>query len=899
MTLSDDPIWSIDALRECLGHDHPTVRLWALRRLGRELGDEEVAAIAADLLEDADRSVALEAFRLFEPAAVPAHLDALRYFCEREDIFGPVRARVGGLLAALGDETIRGELIDEIGSQAVRWSIWSERAPDDFAAAVDEARGDGDLPSNVELLRGVALAAHGRLAGPLLDAVDAVTDAQARRALLALLVERAGFGLVSLPEPGRIKWDPEAFDDLDIETSSALVPREVRRADVERLADACDRRDWPAFVEVCIESVDTFAEHGAQELDSVELGWAFALADALRERADFGASDEERARLAYSVLACAELVFGIETALDEGPDWSTLLRLRDRAYAWEEIRVDELIAERWAASAGDETARTLAADALAEWLADKSCEDPVDFIDVIWLARTLDGLDLGPWADELTELLEESRDDDGYDREIYEVLEQIWIERPSLLRKHAAGWIGFDSALGRAVIFTLGDLNARWASELVLERFDEFLAQEESQDLWENIQELGDVAALEDVVEAWKPGERQIARCAAFLARLADRLDELPEELVDDAERARQSSEQGIELFEQALKTGQMPWDVLEEDTLVLDLRCTECGRTHSYEADQVFIDPEALASEEPDALRARTFVDRIITCKSCGAVDDYELTSRAHLALLPRLMRLKDSADPLGEQIVVARRQLYDGTVIVEPSKAIAYLEENASRHPLDGEAWRRLGNLCERYSEPKKAERAWRKAVEVDDTEAEAAYSLAEQLWVAETPNVEAFNFAIMALERLPGTELDEESRWAVAFKMLDMLRAYLPVVDPPIALRAAWSDGHHGDSATLNMSEVDLRRIHDWDRLVELFAQEAFAVVQFTTDLPDNLPTMLERLINQPGPFPASLQRAARKRGAGQTYVKPQDEDIGRNDPCPCGSGRKYKKCCLRKQ
>jgi len=22
------------------------------------------------------------------------------------------------------------------------------------------------------------------------------------------------------------------------------------------------------------------------------------------------------------------------------------------------------------------------------------------------------------------------------------------------------------------------------------------------------------------------------------------------------------------------------------------------------------------------------------------------------------------------------------------------------------------------------------------------------------------------------------------------------------------------------------------------------------------------------------------------------------IGRNDPCPCGSGRKYKQCCLRR-
>lgn len=24
---------------------------------------------------------------------------------------------------------------------------------------------------------------------------------------------------------------------------------------------------------------------------------------------------------------------------------------------------------------------------------------------------------------------------------------------------------------------------------------------------------------------------------------------------------------------------------------------------------------------------------------------------------------------------------------------------------------------------------------------------------------------------------------------------------------------------------------------------------------------------------------------------------DPKIGRNDPCPCGSGKKYKKCCLR--
>ena len=33
--------------------------------------------------------------------------------------------------------------------------------------------------------------------------------------------------------------------------------------------------------------------------------------------------------------------------------------------------------------------------------------------------------------------------------------------------------------------------------------------------------------------------------------------------------------------------------------------------------------------------------------------------------------------------------------------------------------------------------------------------------------------------------------------------------------------------------------------------------------------------------------------RKQKASGTVVK--DKKIGRNDPCPCGSGKKYKKCC----
>ena len=37
---------------------------------------------------------------------------------------------------------------------------------------------------------------------------------------------------------------------------------------------------------------------------------------------------------------------------------------------------------------------------------------------------------------------------------------------------------------------------------------------------------------------------------------------------------------------------------------------------------------------------------------------------------------------------------------------------------------------------------------------------------------------------------------------------------------------------------------------------------------------------------------------KKTSGQTVVKAANS-VGRNDPCPCGSGKKYKNCCLRTQ
>jgi len=52
-----------------------------------------------------------------------------------------------------------------------------------------------------------------------------------------------------------------------------------------------------------------------------------------------------------------------------------------------------------------------------------------------------------------------------------------------------------------------------------------------------------------------------------------------------------------------------------------------------------------------------------------------------------------------------------------------------------------------------------------------------------------------------------------------------------------------------------------------------------------------TVTEPKRTKPVPIPTGDEEPEKK-----TEKKhPQSDKVGRNDPCPCGSGKKYKKCC----
>eukprot|EP01106_Pelomyxa_sp_JSP_P018214 TRINITY_DN810_c0_g4_i5.p1 TRINITY_DN810_c0_g4~~TRINITY_DN810_c0_g4_i5.p1 ORF type:complete len:179 (+),score=56.15 TRINITY_DN810_c0_g4_i5:870-1406(+) len=44
-------------------------------------------------------------------------------------------------------------------------------------------------------------------------------------------------------------------------------------------------------------------------------------------------------------------------------------------------------------------------------------------------------------------------------------------------------------------------------------------------------------------------------------------------------------------------------------------------------------------------------------------------------------------------------------------------------------------------------------------------------------------------------------------------------------------------------------------------------------------------------------ANLQKRAKEMGITIKRKQPTGPKVGRNDPCPCGSGRKYKACCAK--
>ncbi len=90
-------------------------------------------------------------------------------------------------------------------------------------------------------------------------------------------------------------------------------------------------------------------------------------------------------------------------------------------------------------------------------------------------------------------------------------------------------------------------------------------------------------------------------------------------------------------------------------------------------------------------------------------------------------------------------------------------------------------------------------------------------------------------------------------------------------------------------------------EFDKRVELVRQGPSGLAGFEEDLVGPFESAIETLSQWSFAAESELDEDAGEAfgeeppDAGAPYVNPF-RDVGRNDPCPCGSGKKYKKCCL---
>jgi preprotein translocase subunit SecA len=94
---------------------------------------------------------------------------------------------------------------------------------------------------------------------------------------------------------------------------------------------------------------------------------------------------------------------------------------------------------------------------------------------------------------------------------------------------------------------------------------------------------------------------------------------------------------------------------------------------------------------------------------------------------------------------------------------------------------------------------------------------------------------------------------------------------------------------------------------DKITDLiFRMEEAAVGMYTEEMSTNRAEFQQapRGIQSLGDGNIAAQQeaaiASSHQGAGKPEpVRNKGPKVGRNDPCPCGSGKKYKQCCMKKE
>ncbi len=227
--------------------------------------------------------------------------------------------------------------------------------------------------------------------------------------------------------------------------------------------------------------------------------------------------------------------------------------------------------------------------------------------------------------------------------------------------------------------------------------------------------------------------------------------------------------------------------------------------------------------------------------CLHCGHENEFELTPQSQLTLMGEMakMTMFGNVEEYEGPLSLASMQI-EGSRVVSIREGVEYYEDAMRRRPKDVAVWLGAGNLFSNVGREKKAQECYKTAIKLDPSAPEPNYQRALHLY--------------------------ENEKEKQAFQLLHSC----------------------------------LLRHDEWKfyKLIKTTEREFVeAVVSFHNDLCYELSCEEYRMDIPLERFSQTLPYSLQQYSSGPKTVV-NEAKVGRNEPCPCGSGKKYKKCCLRK-
>ncbi len=286
-----------------------------------------------------------------------------------------------------------------------------------------------------------------------------------------------------------------------------------------------------------------------------------------------------------------------------------------------------------------------------------------------------------------------------------------------------------------------------------------------------------------------------------------------------------------------------------DEPGVRLELKCKVCGRERSYLFPKVYCDTNTITNKKKNTRYPPIVIPQRVICSKCGAVDQYELTAMAYAAITADLLarttpglkkfRRKDQYI----QYVSFQAMGRD----MHPLEAVEQYQAKIARHPKDRDLYLGYGNVLRVLGRFEEARAQYQQAIEL------APFN----------PDV----YVEMGILALMEGDKDEA---------LSLMEQALQVI-----LNAPFSQKEKNKLKQIIQGVIrDIQQ----DKIDDII--NPFTMAKPQTDKPHHSAPKPEKRKASPQVRLPKARTASRIR-------------VGRNDPCPCGSGKKYKHCCMKKQ